>query len=294
MPKVPEISVLTERLDVLLAVGIDTKADHFAVSRIVLHRLLAIGLDDIIHYGHRYDHAETLNSGRLRVHFTNGEFTDGDFLVAADGINSAVRKQFLPRSIEPTRYGPVAIVGKVFVDDPSMIDFDPIERGICVVLSTEGRGFFIAPQRYSAEAKKKICELFAVVKDGVTHEVQLAPDARGEDLLLIGGDQKKTLVDDARDYLFYGYITKYYGEDYGIREMDSIKDVSQQGLLDAVLRVVKMRKWSPKLIDLVSKTEVNTVGYWPLQVSPRISTLDAVKPSNVTFLGDSIHASISP
>ena len=292
-PDVPELSMLTEQLDVLLAIGLKLKSDSFAVSRIVLHRILTTGLDDIIHYGYRYERAEVLEeSGKLRVHFRNGEFAEGDFLVAADGVHSAVRKQFLPREFEPVQYGTAGVAGKVFVDDPTSIDFDPVERGICIVMSTEGRGVFVAPQRYSPEAKAKICELFAGVTNGVTHEAQLPPNATGEQILLLGGDQKKPLVDDARDYVFFGYVTKHSEEDFGIREIESIKDISQRGLLDAVLREMKTRKWSPKLINLVNKTEVNTVGYWPLHLSPRISTLEGHnKPSNVTFLGDSIHAS---
>jgi salicylate hydroxylase len=289
-PDQPELSILTAQLNPLLCIAFNLNGDTFAVSRIVLHRILTIGLEDVIHYDHRYDYTETLDTGKLRVHFTNGKFADGDFLVAADGINSAVRKQFLPPSFQPVKYGPVGMVGKVFIDDPSTFDFQPVERGICIVMSGEGRGVFVAPQRYSAEAKAKICELFAGVTDGVTHEAQLAPNATGEELLLVGGDQKQKLIDDARDYVFYGYITTHL-EDFGISGMESMKDFSQRGLLDAVLMQMRTRNWSPKLIDLCEKTEVNTVGYWLFQVCPLISTLAGHKPLNVTFIGDSIHAS---
>ena len=66
------ISIATEQLSTLLAVKFRSKQDHFSVSRIVLHRLLTTGIEDLIHYGHRYERMETLDSGKIRVYFANG------------------------------------------------------------------------------------------------------------------------------------------------------------------------------------------------------------------------------
>ena len=259
---------------------------HFAVSRIVLHRLLTTGLEDIIHYGHKFDHVEQLESGQVQVHFTNGASTKGDLLVAADGVNSAVRKQILPESFGPGKSGIAGIAGKVFLDTNELLDDIPqVRRGICIIPGKEGRGLFIAPQTYSANAKFQITKLFSG-DDGVTHETQLAPNATGEDLLLIGGKEKKKLVDDARDYVFFGYLTKYPET-----EFPNLKEISQQEMLDNVVAHMEKSKWSPILLEMVKMTDVNTVGYWPLHISPRITDLSSHKPSNITFLGDSIHAS---
>lgn len=292
--KSPEslVSIATEQLDTLLAIKFRSEEDHFGVSRVVLHRLLNTGIEDIVHYDKRYDHMEKMESGRIRVHFTNGESTEGDILVAADGVNSAIRKELLPKSFEPTKYGTAGIVGKVFVDSPDDVDVMQLKRGVCVVMSTNGRGMFLAPQMYSPESKEKITKLFSGDMDGVTHEAQLSPNAAGESLLLIGGDDdKKKLIDDARDYVFFGYVTKYLEQDFGIDANGSTKDVSQQDLLDATIMRLEEGKWTSKLIDLVKKTDVNTVGYWPLQMSPNINSLSGYKPNSVTFVGDSIHAS---
>ena len=278
----------------LLAVKFRSEGDYFAVSRIVLHRLLSTGLEDIIHYGHRYDRMETLESGKIRVYFTNGKSVEGDILVAADGVNSAIRKQFIPEKFEPTKFGTAGIVGKVFIDShEEIVDIDPLKSGVCIVTSAEGRGIFVAPQMYSPEAKEGITKLFSGDVDGVTHEAQLSPNAAGESLLLIGDGDKNKLVDDARDYVFYGYVTKYPEQDLGIGMNGSIKDVSQQDLVNAVLKRMEDGNWSQSLVDLVKKTDVNTVGYWPLHVGPNITSLTSYKSSNVTFVGDSIHASMS-
>jgi len=291
----------TEKLSTLMAMKFRPRkdffeGDFFAVSRIVLHRILTTGLDDIIHYGHRYETSETLDSGRVRVKFTNGEVVEGDILVAADGINSSIRKQLLPESLGPSKFGVTGIVGKVFLDSPEDIMVDPVKRGIMVASSTGGRGMFVAPQTYSPEAKAKITELFAGVVDGVTHEEQLAPNVTGENnLILVGGDDgKKKLIDDARDYMFYGYLSKHLEEDLMLNGEESLKDVSQKDLVKAVVKQLKETNWSPQLVEMVEKTEINTVGYWPLQVSPKITDLSTYTSSNITFLGDAIHASISP
>lgn len=290
------MSFTTEQLVTLLAVKFrpQEEQDHFSVSRIVLHRFLSTGIEDLIHYSHRYERMETLDSGKVRVHFANGNSADGDILVAADGVNSAIRKQLLPEIFEPKKFGTAGIVGKVFIESPEeMGDVGPLKSGVCIVTSTEGRGIFLAPQIYSPESKEKITKLFSGDIDGVTHEAQLSPNAAGESLLLIGGGDNKKLVDDARDYIFYGYVTKYPEQDLGIGINGSIKDVSQHDLVDAVLKRMEGGNWSQSLVDLIKKTDVNTVGYWPLHMCPKITSLENHKPSNVTFLGDSIHASIS-
>ena len=290
------ISVLTEKLSILMAMKFRSKEDLFSVSRIVLHRILTIGLDDIIHYGHRYESSETLDTGKILVKFTNGEMAEGDILVAADGINSSIRRTLLPESMSPSKFGVAGMVGKVFLDSPDEIMVDPIKRGIAVVCSTDGRGIFVAPQTYSPEAKVKITELFTGVVDGVTHEEQLSANAVGENnLILIGGDVgQKKLIDDARDYMFYGYLTKYPEKDLMLNKEGSLKNVSQQDLVTAVLKKLKGNNWSPQLVEMVEKTEINTVGYWALQVSPKIPDLSSYKSPNITFLGDAIHASILP
>ena len=290
------MSFTTEQLVTLLSFKFrpQQEQDHFSVSRIVLHRLLSTGIEDLIHYSHRYERMETLDSGKVRVHFANGSSAEGDILVAADGVNSAIRKQLLPEKFEPTKFGTAGIVGKVFIDSiEDIVDVGQLKSGVCIVTSTEGRGIFLAPQIYSPESKERITKLFSGDIDGVTHETQLSPNAAGESLLLIGGGDNKKLVDDARDYVFYGYVTKYPEQDLGIGINGSIKDVSQHDLVDAVLKRMEEGNWSQSLMDLIKKTDVNTVGYWPLHMCPKITSLAGHKPSNVTFLGDSIHASRS-
>jgi len=218
---------------------------------------------------------------------------EGDLVVAADGIKSAVRKQFLPDTLSPYTFGVYGIVGKVFLDNDAVLkDLEYLKRGVCMVSGTNGRSMFIAPQIYSDTAKFEIGKLFLGV-DGVTHESQLAPNASGDDLLLLGGGDKKELVDDARDYIFYGFLTSH-SEDLPISSTRGFSiGTSQQDLLDATVSELRRSRWAPEMIDLIEKTDVNAVGYWPLHVSPAVADISQYKPYNLTFLGDSIHASMS-
>lgn len=280
--------MVTEKMSPLFNfdIGARSHGDNFAISRIVLHRLLTTGLEDIIHYGHRFDRVEQLASSGVRLHFTNGTFAEGDILVAADGVNSAIRKQLLPDSMGPGKIGTGGIAGKVFVDTKELLDDVPqLKRGICIICGTEGRGLFVAPQTYSPAARTQITKLFSGA-EGVTHEEQLSPNAAGEDLLLLGGKEKKKLIDDARDYVFYAYLTKHTE-----MEFPNLKNISQQEMLDRIVAQMEKSEWNPTLIKMVKMTDVNTVGYWPLHVSPKITDLSSHKPFNITFLGDSIHAS---
>jgi hypothetical protein len=292
------VSLATEQLSTLMAIKTQTTDDFFSISRIVLHRLLSTDIGDIIHYGYRYERVETLDTGGVRVHFANGHSADGDILVAADGINSGIRKQVFPEMFEPTQLGIAGIVAKVFLDTSEDIsktlhDVPQLKRGICVIGSTEGRGLFLASQIYSDDAKFEITKLFSDVQ-GVTHEAQLPFNATGENLLLIGGGDKKPLVDDARDYILCAYITKHVEDDLpSLSGVTSFSSLSQQDLLDSVVTQIQKRNWSRSLVELLKRTDVNTVGYWPLSVSPKVSDLSAHKQANITFVGDSIHTSTS-
>jgi|SRR5271169_1674471 len=106
-------------------------------------------------------------------------------------------------------------------------------------------------------------------------EGHLPPNVAGENnLILVGGDDgKRKLIDDARDYMYYAYMSKHIEEDFMLNQEGSLKGISQQDLVKAVVKQLKENNWSPQLVEVVEKTDINTVGYWPLQVSPNITDL---------------------
>ena len=110
-------SIVTEQLRELLnfaRVGntADTIARHRSISRITLRRILLAGLENEVQFDKRFLRYDETPDGAIRVHFEDGSSAQADLLVAADGVNSAVRKQYLPNA-EPIDTGVVGIGGTI-------------------------------------------------------------------------------------------------------------------------------------------------------------------------------------
>jgi 2-polyprenyl-6-methoxyphenol hydroxylase-like FAD-dependent oxidoreductase len=69
-----------------------------AVDRLTLRQILLAGLDDIVHFNKAFARYELLEDGQVCACFADGTRAIGDVLVAADGVSSHVRQQFLPRA----------------------------------------------------------------------------------------------------------------------------------------------------------------------------------------------------
>jgi 2-polyprenyl-6-methoxyphenol hydroxylase-like FAD-dependent oxidoreductase len=66
------------------------------VHRPLLRAVLLTGLDDAIRFGAAFTRYEQRADGSVRVLFADGSTDTADVLVGADGIGSAVRRQYLP------------------------------------------------------------------------------------------------------------------------------------------------------------------------------------------------------
>jgi 2-polyprenyl-6-methoxyphenol hydroxylase-like FAD-dependent oxidoreductase len=112
------MTVMSERLRVLHEVkGANPPADPYAaatlstsVNRQTLREVLAAGLDGRLVFGRQVTRYESGPDG-VRLHFADGPPADADLLVAADGVNSAVRRQYLPAA-GPADIGKRCIYGK--------------------------------------------------------------------------------------------------------------------------------------------------------------------------------------
>ncbi|NKY86104.1 FAD-dependent oxidoreductase [Nocardia veterana] len=81
-----------------------------------------------------------LDTGRVRVEFTDGGSDEGDLLIGADGVGSAIRRQLLPDAVVED-FGLRCIYGRMPLT--SRLSPEEFERGLCWVSSdsTCGAGF---------------------------------------------------------------------------------------------------------------------------------------------------------
>lgn len=113
---------LTERLRPLVIVddsimypeSADPAEQAHPVDRMFLRDTLLTGLDGVVSFGRRFDHYNLLPDGTVAAHFADGSTAAGDVLVGADGVVSAVRRQYLPAS-EPVPTGSAGIGWTVFL-----------------------------------------------------------------------------------------------------------------------------------------------------------------------------------
>jgi 2-polyprenyl-6-methoxyphenol hydroxylase-like FAD-dependent oxidoreductase len=118
------------------------------VDRYTFRQGLLTGMADIVHFGHTVACYEVLASGRVRVDFAEGGSAEGDLLVGADGVGSAVRRQLLPHATVRDigvrcLYGRMALTEAT---DPLVpADFD---RGFSWVADRTGYGAGFAPVRF--------------------------------------------------------------------------------------------------------------------------------------------------
>jgi 2-polyprenyl-6-methoxyphenol hydroxylase-like FAD-dependent oxidoreductase len=72
---------------------------NFAIHRAALHEALLAELEaGQVQTGKRATHFEKLNDGAIEIHFADGSTQRTDYLVVAEGIHSAIRRQLLPDS----------------------------------------------------------------------------------------------------------------------------------------------------------------------------------------------------
>jgi 2-polyprenyl-6-methoxyphenol hydroxylase-like FAD-dependent oxidoreductase len=69
-----------------------------AIDRLTLRQILLAGLDDVVHFGKEFIRYEQQPDGTVGAYFADGTEAVGHVLVAADGVGSRVREQFLPHA----------------------------------------------------------------------------------------------------------------------------------------------------------------------------------------------------
>jgi 2-polyprenyl-6-methoxyphenol hydroxylase-like FAD-dependent oxidoreductase len=118
------------------------------VDRDTFRQGLLTGLADTVRFGRTVAGYQIAGTGRVRVDFLEGDSDEGDLLIGADGVGSAIRRQLLPHAT--TRdIGLRCIYGRMTIDDTTdpliPADFD---RGFCWVTDDHGYGAGFATVRF--------------------------------------------------------------------------------------------------------------------------------------------------
>ncbi|MEV0696917.1 FAD-dependent monooxygenase [Saccharopolyspora sp. NPDC050389] len=221
-----------------------------AVSRLTLREILLAGMDEVVHFGRAVDRFES--GDRVRVHFRDGGSDTGDLLVGADGIGSAVRRQYLPDA-EPRDTGVRWIGGKSPITSESSATLPPGLGGSFAAVTGSDPAMAIGYLRFANDPQESADRLWPGLRltdraDFLMWAITIAAAQ------LPDGDATLSATDPATLHQRAVELTR--------RSHPGLRAIVEQG-------------WPEHTFFLRMATSV---------------PLAAWRPSNVTLLGDAIHA----
>jgi 2-polyprenyl-6-methoxyphenol hydroxylase-like FAD-dependent oxidoreductase len=205
-----------------------------------------------VQFNKRFLRYEQTSDGAILAHFEDGSSARADLLVAADGVNSRVRKQYLPHA-EPIDTGLVGIGGTIPLTDGVMaLAPHLLLDGPVMVVPPAACSMFMAMWKRSGEAAQTLRRL------GM--EEPLPGD---EDYLILA----------------LGGRPDFFGLE------NQAASVTGSMLKDALRRTVV--GWHPSLRKLVEMMDVQNLFLNQVRTAP---PLVPWKSSQITLLGDAIHS----
>lgn len=155
----------THRLEQVMAQpfpGI-TDDEITCVDRYTFRQGLLTGLGDIVHFGRKLAGYRITDTGRVRVEFAESGSDEGDLLVGADGVGSAVRRQLLPHATVRD-LGVRCLYGRMpLTDATDRLVPEDFNRGFSWVADQTGYGAGFAPVRFRERPESALDYLMTVL-----------------------------------------------------------------------------------------------------------------------------------
>jgi 2-polyprenyl-6-methoxyphenol hydroxylase-like FAD-dependent oxidoreductase len=251
--------VIDEQLKVLssmphLGSPNDGPRPHTAVHRRALRQILIARLEDVIETGAEVVGYDETDDG-VTVHLADGRSFEGDVLVGADGIRSAIRRQRLPH-VEVIEAGieGIGVYGRSPLPADVIDDIPPVLiDDVTIAADRAGHRLLLGPLRPRRRPDEAGAEL--------SPPVELDPV---EDYVMVScTTAADTVVPPTREWT---------AETPGI-------------LRDSMLRAIE--GWHPAMRGIVERVDLESLFMIPFG---RLEPADPWEPSRVTLIGDAAHA----
>ncbi|MGA8035034.1 MAG: NAD(P)/FAD-dependent oxidoreductase [Candidatus Acidiferrales bacterium] len=157
MPTAPPIGALNQNLELIYRFPVPDPASawhvrpnaHVTVNRHTLRQILLAGIEPHVRFGHAAIAAEQ-NDDFVRLEFSNAPSVTGDLLVAAEGINSPLRRLILPHA-EILDLGMTCIYGRApLTPDLATSLPESLGSGFTPILGPDRRTMGVGPFRKRA------------------------------------------------------------------------------------------------------------------------------------------------
>jgi len=226
--------------------------EHMVMCRSTLRRILHIGLEKTVRFGVAVTGYRTSPDSTVTVCLDNGDTVEADVLVAADGVNSVVRTQRLPQ-VRVTDLGSRHIAAKIPLTEDTRARLpEQLFTTFSLAFDHHHDGLTFGPLERTDPGSPLVKEQDQEFQDEVS----------GNYALSIFNSLTDRMLPDAELFTARREQLKAY-------------------VLD------RLASWHPALVEAVRLWDTATVQ--ALTLRSCVPT-DAWEPTNVTVVGDAIHA----
>ncbi|SHE35329.1 2-polyprenyl-6-methoxyphenol hydroxylase [Seinonella peptonophila] len=218
------------------------------IDRQTLRTIMLEGLQDRVHFGKEALRAETESDGAT-LHFSDGSYIHASLVVGADGVNSVLRKQFLP-DYEPDDIDNWGIYGRtLLVQDEGLLVPRALKASGVFAMGPSNRGFFFTTMRFQ-EAPQTAFARFEV-------------------------NQIPPITDD---YVMWGLVLpkEQFPEYQEKLSSEMLQRVAQENI----------QNFHPILQRLVKRADVDYTMAVKFRAARKPTTWSV---SRITFMGDAVH-----